>query len=500
MDSANQGEGSTVQHPAESATPHAAADVAALYCTRLARYAAAMRGGTPDRVPIRPFVAEFTGRYAGFTCQEMAHDYENAFAAARKCAADFDWDAVVPNMLATWTGATQAIGLKYYMAPGIELPADVGHQYREPPPEQAWMQADEYDALIEDPTGYLYNVWFPRVAAPLSPIGEPVTFEHNLSLVKGAMALMRFLAAWGEQEQRLRTEIGVVPAIAGMLRAPLDFIADKLRGYLGLVDDLFERPGQVRAACEALMPHLAHFALATADPSRQVPVGFWMHRGCVPFISFQHFNEIYWPTLRPIVETLWAHGHQTLFYAEGDWDHHLQAFAELPERSIVYHVDQGDIFQAHKVLGEKFCLSGGIPNFLLGFRPPAEVRNYCRRVIEGVARDGGYILDASAIIQNDARVENIRALTEAGREYGVYSQGHAVAPEPRALSGVALEGAPLLPGIDAVGARPPGTCLPWDFVRDSRPPVRGDEAVCRRVWDSIDAMSNLYIWWIALVF
>ena len=100
------------------------------YQERLERYTTALRNEMPDRVPIRPFAAEFTGVYAGYTCQQLAHDYENAFAAVRKCAADFDWDAVVPNMLATWTGMTQAIGLKYYMTPGIDLPADVGH--REP--------------------------------------------------------------------------------------------------------------------------------------------------------------------------------------------------------------------------------------------------------------------------------------------------------------------------------------------------------------------------------
>ena len=82
-----------------------------------------MRNEQPDRVPIRPFVAEFTGVYAGFTCQQLAHDYECAFAAARRCASDFEWDAVVPNMLATWTGMTQAMGLRYYMTPGIDVPA-----------------------------------------------------------------------------------------------------------------------------------------------------------------------------------------------------------------------------------------------------------------------------------------------------------------------------------------------------------------------------------------
>ena len=476
-------------------------DIEQRYLRRLGRYTTAMRNEMPDRVPIRPFAAEFTGVYAGYTCQELAHDYENAFAAVRKCAADFDWDAVVPNMLATWTGMTQAMGLKYYMTPGIDLPADVGHQYREPPPEKAWMKPDEYDALIEDPTGYLYNVWLPRVAKPLSPIGEPVTFGHNLSLVKGAMAMMQFFGAWGVQESRLRAECGTVSAIAGMLRAPLDLIADKLRGYLGLVDDLRERPHKVLAACEALMPHLTHFALSTADPNKNVPIGFWMHRGCVPFISFEHFDNIFWPTLKPIVQELWAHGHQTLFYAEGNWDHHLDSFAELPDRSIVYHVDQGDIFRVHNVLGGKFCLSGGIPNYLLGFRPAEEVRRHCRKIIDGVARDGGYIMDASAIIQNDARVENIRAMTEATLEHGVYSRGHSSPPDSDGPAKPTPNDAKPDTFVPTTGGkRPPGTCTPWPEIRLQLPEIQGDESLCRDVWQSVDALGNMYVWWIALAF
>ena len=96
------------------------------YQQRLKRYVTAMRNEKPDMVPIRPFVAEFTAKYAGYTCQEVTHDYEKAFAAARKCAADFDWDAVVGNMVYVWTGLTQAIGLKYYAVPGIDSPARHG--------------------------------------------------------------------------------------------------------------------------------------------------------------------------------------------------------------------------------------------------------------------------------------------------------------------------------------------------------------------------------------
>jgi hypothetical protein len=327
---------------------------------------------------------------------------------------------VVGNMVYVWTGLTQAIGLKYYGVPGIDVPPDTGFQYREPPEEEAFMKPDEYDQLIEDPTGFLFNVWLPRVSADVSPMGEPTSYRNNLSFLKGGMAMLLYFTAFGKQNELLRSESGTVSAISGILKAPFDIIADKLRGYIGLTMDLFERPDKVLAACEAMMPHLTHVAISGADPDKNVPIGFWMHRGCVPFVSQEHFDKFYWPTLKPIIEEIWANGHQVLFYAEGDWNAHLKSFAELPDGAIVYHVDKGDIFEVHKAIGEKFCISGGIPNYLLGYCTPNEVRSYCKKVIDGVARDGGYIMDASAIIQNDAKVENIKAMTEFTREYGLY--------------------------------------------------------------------------------
>jgi len=282
------------------------------------------------------------------------------------------------------------------------------------------MKADEYDQLIEDPTGFLFNVWLPRISTDVSAMGEKTSMRNNLSFLKGGMAMLSYFNAFGMQNALLRKESGTVSAISGILKAPLDIIADKLRGYLGLVADLMERPKKVLAACEALMPHLTHVALSGADPDKNVPIGFWMHRGCVPFVSMEHFKNFFWPTLKPIIEEIWSHGHQVLFYAEGNWNPHLDSFVELSEGSIVYHVDQADIFEAHKKIGHKFCLSGGIPNFLLGYGTPKQVRERCKQVIDGVAGDGGYIMDASAIVQDDARVENMKAMTEFTREYGVY--------------------------------------------------------------------------------
>ncbi len=54
-------------------------DMQELYAQRLHRYVTANRNGMPDRVPIRPFAAEFTAVHAGMTCQQVTHDYQQAF-------------------------------------------------------------------------------------------------------------------------------------------------------------------------------------------------------------------------------------------------------------------------------------------------------------------------------------------------------------------------------------------------------------------------------------
>jgi hypothetical protein len=358
------------------------------------------------------------------------------------------------------------------------------------------MLREEYDELIEDPTRFLYDAWLPRVSTEVSARGQCTSYRNNLSFVKGGMAMLSYFSAFGPQLERLRTECGTVSAISGMLKAPLDILGDKLRGYLGLAIDLKELPEKVLAACQALMPHLAHVAISGLDPNRQIPIPIWMHCGCVPFISRDHFETIYWPTLKPVFEAIWARGNQVLMYAEGNWAAHLERFAELPAGSIIYHVDRGDIAAVHKVLGRKFCLSGGIPNALLAYGTPEAVRAECRRVIDAVACDGGYIMDASAILQNDASVENVRAMTEFTREYGVYglarSQGDTHEPAPAAAQNCDGKAASSLqPRRMAVK---PGVCIPWEAKLKELPPISGNPELAGKIWEDVEAFAYLYIW------
>ena len=121
-------------------------------------------------------------------------------------------------MVYVWTGLTQALGLKYYSIPGIDIPPETGFQYLEPTEDNAFMKADEYDELIDDPTTFLYTKWLPRIS---NDIGTENSYRSNLALVKGSMAMLQYFNDFGPQVAKLKSECGTVSAIAGIFNAPI---------------------------------------------------------------------------------------------------------------------------------------------------------------------------------------------------------------------------------------------------------------------------------------
>ena len=105
-------------------------------------------------------------------------------------------------------------------------------------------------------------------------------------------------------------------------------------------------------------------------------------------------------------------------------------------------------------------MSGGVSNVILAHGTPDDVRRRCKEVIDIAARDGGYIMDASAIMQNDAKVENIKAMTDFTREYGVYSASGQRAFEQPASAATVSHSHTCKPGT-----RRPGVVTPWEEKR-----------------------------------
>ncbi len=164
-------------------------------------------------------------------------------------------------------------------------------------------------------------------------------------------------------------------------------------------------------------------------------------------------------------------------------------------------MDRGDLFETHRKIGHKFCLSGGVPNTLLSFGTADAVRACCKRIIDEVAADGGYIMDASAIMQDDTSIENMHALTDFTREYGIYSSAANSGPPVmlRPCDGNESVGKQSVAPITAAGITP-GTVRPWSQTKTELPAKLDNEPLLERIWSQTDANAYMFVYQCLLSF
>jgi len=386
-----------------------------LYAERKKRYLGAMALEKTDMVPIRLTLSgEFVTKVAGYTSQETYYDWQKNIDATRKLLDKFpELDVVMGPANLWWATLHDAVGARYLKFAGLALEKNSQFQYV----EEAYMLPEDYDEFIANPTEWVATKYLPRLHTELA---APGSYRATVGLIKGAFGLAQQLGANGQAWASYIQDYGIVPSITGISKAPFDTLADTLRGLSGIMMDLYQIPEKVLKAIEVIIPHNIFYGMGTAQGDTEFPLFIPLHRGAYPFLNPKQWDQFYWPSLKQLIEAFWANGKRTMFYAENNWTPYLEKIAELPDKSIVFHVDTTDMDKAYKILGGRFCLSGNVPNGLLAIGKPEEVKDYVKRLLDKYARDGGFIIDSAAVTLADAKEENIRALVEAAREYGVY--------------------------------------------------------------------------------
>jgi hypothetical protein len=106
-------------------------------------------------------------------------------------------------------------------------------------------------------------------------------------------------------------------------------------------------------------------------------------------------------------------------------------------------------------------------------------------------------MDASAIVQEDAKEENVRAMIEFTREHGSYGTEpcedfpRGAAPDPGFVP----------TDISAwQTARRPGVCIPWSEKQKELPPIQAHEDMVRRIWSEIEGLGNMFIYQVLVSF
>ena len=210
------------------------------------------------------------------------------------------------------------------------------------------------------------------------------------------------------------------------MKAPFDFLGDSLRGTRPVMMDLFRRPQKVLAATEALTPLAIRMAVEAAQ-NAGVPFALpLLHKGADDFMSDADFSKFYWPSLEATLRGIVAEGGIPMMFVEGGYNKRLDIItdSDIPAGKTVWMFDQTDLREVKKRFTGWACFGGNVPSSMLVAAKPEEVRDHVKRLIEDVGQDGGYMVATGAVV-DDARAENLHAMIDTTKEYGVYRRAGA---------------------------------------------------------------------------
>jgi Uroporphyrinogen decarboxylase (URO-D) len=405
------------------------------YRERVTRLSKALLLQEPDRVPVQLPSGNFPAYYAGGTLHQVMYDYNALRRAWIKFIHDFDMDTYRGPSLVHSGRVMEMLDYKLYKWPGHGLDLDVkGYQFV----EGEYMKADEYDAMMKDPSDFSFRIVAPRVSGTLEPfkrfapfssmMGRPInmvsTFTHP-EVRAAFQALINAGIEMSKWQEAVRTcdqealAIGLPNIQGGTAAAPFDTIGDALRGTQGIMLDMYRQPEKLLEAMDFLADLNIERTIAGVNASGGVMVWFALHKGDDTFMSPKQFEKFYWPGLKKVIMALIKEGIMVSLFAEGKYQMRLEIIKDLPKGWAMWHFDQTDMAVAKKVLGNTACIAGNVPTSLLCTGTPKDVKIYCRKLIDTCAPGGGFLLTGGASA-TETNAANLRAMMEVAKEYGRY--------------------------------------------------------------------------------
>jgi uroporphyrinogen-III decarboxylase len=389
----------------------------------------------PDQIPVVLPLGDLPFILYGINLHMAMYDINKAVEACKefnsKYAEELEFFAS-PSWLIP-AKALDILGYNLYSWAGHGLPENApGYQFL----EGEYMKQDEYDNLIHDPSDFWLRIYLPRVFSAfesfnllpaLTGIFEMPIGKLEVLTNPGVKATLRkLLEVSDELEKRtpiIEEYVSIGPASgypvmprAALSKAPFDTLGDTLRGTANIMKDIYRRPEKILEAVEVIANVTIANILNAPNASKTVSVTFPLHKGADGWMSQKQFETFYFPTLKKVMDAVIKEGMIVTLFAEGSYNTRLESVNVFPKGAVCWHFDQTDMFRAKKILGEKCSLMGNIPSSMIVTGSYPDVKAYCRKLIDGCGRDGGYILGAGATAENP-KLENLQAMVAAVKEY-----------------------------------------------------------------------------------
>jgi len=213
--------------------------------------------------------------------------------------------------------------------------------------------------------------------------------------------------------------LGFPNILGGFTKAPFDTIGDTLRGTTGIMIDMYRQPDKLLKAMESLVPIMIGMGIGSMQQTGNPQIFMPLHKGADGFLSDAQFKKFYWPTLKAVMVGLIEGGCIPFPALEGHWGSRLEVIQDIPRGKTMWMVDQTDMAKAKETLGKNACLIGNVSSSMLKLGTPQEVKDYAKKLIDTAGKGGGFIMGNGAFFDH-AEPENLKAMVDFTREYGVY--------------------------------------------------------------------------------
>lgn len=408
------------------------------FLARVQRIQDAVELKQPDRIPLIMGFGYFLSEYGGIAKQEQHDNWEKAQELLEDATLRYQPD----TSFGAWGTPEQskALGDRMTKWPGYRLGPQGSFQFD----EHEFMKAEDYDALLHDPSDFAIRTYLPRAfkelegLALLPPLGMTLYGYYSLNntmallappvasaleaLHKAAQATAVFTGQQVESAKRMAALGFPGPSflIGALIEAPFDFMSDTLRGMRGIMLDIHRVPDKLLAAEQKVLKTQVDYAIgfcqATGFKNAFIP----LHRGSDGFMSLKQFEKFYWPQLKDMIVQLVEAGITPTMYYEGVWDQRLEYLAELPKGKTAGLFQDSDIFKVKEVVGDTLCIMGGMPIPLLKNGSPEAIREHTHKVCEEVGKGGGFMMTSTVLELEGIKPDSLQAWADATREFGVY--------------------------------------------------------------------------------
>jgi len=347
----------------------------------------------------------------GAKFSDAFHDYDLMEKIVRAFCEKYPVDVLMDTGVRNTFRVNESFGPGYYYYDDVNEVVGV-HSVELVP-------AEELMEYVADPTKYMWTKIMPMKYPDLAS----KTLEDWNRTWKEQQDYTNFMMHIGKVVSEDYGMPSLTSPSSGFITPFIETMFNSIRGIKGLSIDLRRNKALVKEACDAMdersfIPAVNKILAGESGHDYKACFDVSILMLVHTIMNTKNFEEIYWPTLKKLIDAAEAKGKNMRITVEGAGERIFDFFKDYKKGTLSLLLEQDDIFETRKKMPNT-CLVGGMLTTTLNDGTPQECVDLTKRLIDEVGANGGYIFATNKFVsyRNDANSDNVKAVCDFILDY-----------------------------------------------------------------------------------